>query len=62
MCKEYKHMRRIHQEYLAVYVEYAGRHKIERIQIINQLPIHDRMEKNISRYCLFKFFKVIKCS
>jgi hypothetical protein len=64
--KENKHIWRMHQEYFAVYGEYANRHKIELISanfrpnskkfiVQNPLTEHDRMgKKSISRYCPFK--------
>jgi hypothetical protein len=54
--KEYKRILRIRQEYLAVYGEYANRHKSEpfsanfrpnpeKILVLNHLTGHDRMGK-----------------
>jgi hypothetical protein len=60
--KAFKRLRRIPQEYFAVYGEYADRHKIEpisanfrpkpkKIQILNPYYIQDRIgKKTISRY------------
>jgi hypothetical protein len=57
--KEYKRKRRIRQQYFAVHRKYANRHKTESIlssfrpklkknQILNHLPIHERMGKKTS--------------
>ncbi len=62
--KEYKRWRRIRQGLFAVYLEYSDRQKIEpistnfrqnkKIQILNHLPRHDRIDKTaISCYCPF---------
>jgi hypothetical protein len=63
--KAFKRNRRIRQEYLAAYGEYADRHKTKpisanfrpkpkKIQILNNHSIHDRIgKKPISHYCPF---------
>ncbi len=64
--KAFQRIRRIRQEYFAVYGKYADRHKTEPIsanfrpkskifQNLNHHFIHDRMrKKTISRYCPFR--------
>jgi hypothetical protein len=65
--KAFKRVRRIRQEYLAVYGDYADKHKTEPIspnirpkpkkfQILYYHSIHDRIgKKPISRYCPFNY-------